>query len=150
MHRRTLLAAALLSLTPSLALADVAPSPPPPLAVEGVSRVFTGRTGGPSEAEVVLHNTGSAPLEARIERVVVLTPGMRLPLRITGASPARTITVAPGQRVPVRVSFAPVEGPAARTHEWTFEVGIAVDVPGGMFGRYVTGTTTVRRIPLPG
>lgn len=150
MHRRTLLCAALLLLAPATALADMAPSPPPPLAVEGVARVLTARSGGPSEAEYVLHNTGSVPLEARIERVVALTPGMRLPVRITSVSPARTMTLDPGQRVTVRVSFDPLEGPAARTHEWTFEVAVAVEAPSGTFGRYASGTTTVRRVPVPG
>lgn len=148
MHRRTLLAAALLLLTPSLALADVAPSPPPPLAIEAVPRVTTGRTGGPSEAVYALRNTGSAPLEVRVERAVALVD-MRLPLHITGVTPSRTLTLAPGERVEVRITFDPIAGPASRAHEWTIELTVAVQGGGG-FARYASGTTTVRRIPLPG
>ena len=149
MHRRILLAAFVL-LAPSLARADLAPSPPPPLTIEGAPLVHTARVGGPTEATFVLRNTGTAPLRVRVESLVALTGSMRLPLRISGASPGREVTVAPGQRVDLRVSFEPIDGPAAREHEWTIELRADVTGGSGHFARYATGTTTVRRVPLPG
>jgi uncharacterized protein (DUF58 family) len=143
-------AALLVLLLPSLAAADLAPSPPPPLTIEGAPLVHTARVGGPMEATFVLHNTGTTPLRVRVESLVALMPRMRLPLRVTDASPAREVTVAPGARVSLRVSFAAIDGPAAREHEWTLE--LRAEVTGGSvhFARYVSGTTTVRRIPVPG
>lgn len=150
-HRPTFLAAALLALlVPSLAAADTAPSPPPPLAIEAAPVIHTDRHVGPGEARFVLRNTGTTPLQVRVESLVAALPRMRLPLRVTGASPAREVTIAPGQRVELLVSFAPIDGVAAREHEWTIELRAAVTGGDGHFGRYATGTTTIRRIPVPG
>lgn len=146
-----MIAAAFLALLlPSLAAADVAPSPPPPLTIEGASIMQTARDGQPTEATFVLHNTGTTPLRVRVESLVALLPSMRLPLRVTGASPAREVTVAPGARVDLRVTFAAIEGPAAREAAWTLELRAEVTGGDGHFARYATGTATVRRAPLPG
>ncbi|WP_236516217.1 hypothetical protein [Sandaracinus amylolyticus] len=147
MHRRAALLGLLaLSLSPSLAHADLVPSPPPLLTIRGQDSMVT-TTGAPTHAFFTLHNGGSMPVQVRIEALVCLLPNMRLPLPIravlVGSRDAgRTIAVAPGQDVAIEVLFDGMSEEVARASTWSFE--LRADVRGERDGR-VHATSTVRR-----
>jgi hypothetical protein len=149
MLRRTFVALSLGSvLLPALARADVAPSPPPPLDVRERSTTHRGE-GSPRAAAFELVSRGSAAMRVRVEGLVALLPGMRLPLtiesvRLDGRAAGREITLAPGRTAVLEVAFAAFEevGPPARA--WRFELRARVE-HGEPFPGLASGTTLVRR-----
>ncbi|AKF03700.1 hypothetical protein [Sandaracinus amylolyticus] len=148
MHRRAALLTVLaLSLSASIAHADLVPSPPPLLTIRGQDSMVTTNTGAPTHAFFTLHNGGSVPVQVRIEALVCLLPNMRLPLTVRAVlvdsrDAGRTIAVAPGQDVPIEVLFDGLSEEAARGSSWSFE--LRADVRGERDGR-VHATSTVRR-----
>lgn len=150
----TLAALAFVLLAPALAArADMAPSPPPEIEVSGRPTVHTARSGGPTSATWVVRNTGAAVMHVRIGRAIHLAQGMRLPLQIVGVRvdgrETRELDLAPGASATIEVALGGFTDLAARLHEWTIELGL--EVRGDPFhSGNAQGTTTVRRIMLPG
>lgn len=156
MLRTTTLAALafVLLLAPALAArADMAASPPPPIEVSAHPTVHSGRTSGPTSATWVVRNTGAAVMHVRIGRAIHLAQGIRLPLQIVGVRvdgrETRELDLAPGASATIEVALGGFSDLAARLHEWTIELGL--EVRSGQFhSGNAQGTTTVRRIAVPG
>lgn len=153
MHRRAALASLLvlaltpsLALSPSLARADLVPSPPPLLTIRGQDSMVT-TSGGPTHAFFTLHNGGTRSVQVRVESLVCLLPDMRLPLHVRAVlvdsrDVGRTIDVAPGHDVAITVMFDGLSPDVARGMSWSFE--LRADVRGERDGR-VHAVSTVQR-----
>lgn len=141
MHRRTFLAALVCALgSASVASADVAPSPPSPVTVEGARTMIT-TSGGPDHATYTIHNGSDRPMEVFLDRVLHRDRGMNVPLRVEraradGRDLGRRFTVPAGAEMQVVVFF---ETANRRGSSWDLTLRVMVD------GRRIEGTAHVTR-----
>ncbi len=144
MTRRHLLALAALAaplLLAGSAAADLAPSPPPLLSIQGQRSTVTS-DGPPTHARYVLVNESPLPMEVFLDRVIQIDGRYRLPLTITqvqrgdGAALGRRFTVPANGRIEAVVFFDRCSG-SGPTWELTLRAMTE--------GRRIEGTATVSR-----
>lgn len=125
----------------SVASADLAPAPPPPLTVQGARSSIT-TSGSPGQATYTLTNESALPMEVFLDRVILEQGRMRVPLRVVGASDesgrelGQRFTVPANDSVRVTVRF---EAPRGRASRWALTLRVMAA------GRRIEGTAHVSR-----
>lgn len=118
-----------LSLTPASALADVVYEPPPALDVRPLATTYTTP---PTSIEVLVSNASGEAIVTSGVRLVVLTAGVRVPLRVSRLEVDgqqrgvwSEITFAPRAGVRVRISFdeVPASSLAAGRIDFALRLG---------------------------